>query len=62
VTGTNWEGTGVAPDVALPPEAVLRWAPADALRKLLAHLREAPRGPLRELAGEARTGLRATAQ
>jgi retinol-binding protein 3 len=62
VTGTNWEGSGVAPDVAVPPEAALRWAHADALRKLLAHLGEAPAGPLRELADEARTALAAAAQ
>ena len=35
VTGTNWEGTGVRPDVAVPADQALRTAHIRALEKLL---------------------------
>lgn len=36
ITGTNWEGVGVVPDVAVPAERALDVAYADALRHVLA--------------------------
>jgi hypothetical protein len=35
VTGTNWEGTGVVPDVAVPAEQAYDVAYAKALRHML---------------------------
>jgi C-terminal processing protease CtpA/Prc len=35
ITGTNWEGTGVAPDLAVPSDQALESAHADALKKIL---------------------------
>jgi C-terminal processing protease CtpA/Prc len=59
VSGRNWEGPGVAPDVAVPAADALRAAHARALRNLL---ERAPHGPwydllqrqLKGLEGEAR--------
>lgn len=34
ITGTNWEGTGVAPDLQVPAEKALEAAHVDALKKL----------------------------
>jgi len=36
VTGTNWEGTGVAPDVEVPATEAFTWAYREALRHVLA--------------------------
>jgi retinol-binding protein 3 len=36
VTGTNWEGVGIAPDIAVDPADALRAAHLDALRKIRA--------------------------
>jgi hypothetical protein len=36
LTGTNWEGTGVAPDVQVPADKALEAAHLEALRKLRA--------------------------
>jgi hypothetical protein len=42
ITGTNWEGVGVTPDVAVPAAAALDTAHRAALQQVLAHLRENP--------------------
>ena len=36
ITGTNWEGVGIAPDIAVDPEDALRAAHLDALTKIRA--------------------------
>lgn len=36
ITGTNWEGVGIAPDIAVDPAEALPAAHLDALRKILA--------------------------
>lgn len=36
ITGTNWEGVGIAPDIAVDPADALRAAHLDALRKIRA--------------------------
>ncbi|HET6579884.1 MAG TPA: S41 family peptidase [Gemmatimonadales bacterium] len=46
VTGTNWEGTGVRPDVAVPADDALRAAHLRALDRLLAGAHEAERRTL----------------
>jgi C-terminal processing protease CtpA/Prc len=43
VTGTNWEGTGVRPDVPVPAEDALRTAHLRALGRILASARDAER-------------------
>jgi hypothetical protein len=35
ISGTNWEGTGVEPDISVPAEQALQVAHVDALKKLL---------------------------
>ena len=35
ITGTNWEGTGITPDIQVPQERALRVAHSEALKKLL---------------------------
>lgn len=57
LTGTNWEGIGVEPDIAVPQEEALRVAHAAALRAILARLGDDPARPERELAREARAAL-----
>jgi C-terminal processing protease CtpA/Prc len=57
ITGTNWEGTGVVPDIAVPREAALTVAHIAALKQVLDTLGEPPDGPDRELAKEARSAL-----
>jgi retinol-binding protein 3 len=37
ITGTNWEGVGVAPDIAVPQEKALTTAHMEALKKLRDH-------------------------
>ncbi|HEX8701257.1 MAG TPA: S41 family peptidase, partial [Myxococcaceae bacterium] len=39
ITGTNWEGTGVAPDIQIPADKALETAHLDALKKLRAQAR-----------------------
>jgi retinol-binding protein 3 len=57
VTGTNWEGTGVEPDLAVPKEQALDVAYAEALRQVIARAGDAPSGPLKELVAEAQEAL-----
>jgi hypothetical protein len=57
VTGTNWEGCGVTPDIATAPEQAFKVAYGMALKALLANVGEPPSGPLKKLAEEAKTAL-----
>jgi hypothetical protein len=55
VTETNWEGTGVRPDVPVPTEDALRTAHLDALQRLLARERDPERrAALEEAAADLR--------
>ena len=40
ITGTNWEGTGVAPDIDVPQDQALDVAHQDALKKMLARVED----------------------
>jgi len=55
VTGGNWEGTGLDPDVATDNDDALRVAHVMALRTLLAHGDIAPDGPAADLMDEAQS-------
>lgn len=57
LSGTNWEGVGVEPDIAVPRGDALRVAHAAALRAVLARLGPDQSRPARELAREARAAL-----
>ncbi|MDB4896182.1 MAG: peptidase [Firmicutes bacterium] len=57
VTGTNWEGAGVQPDVAAPADKAQAVAYVAALRKVITGAGEAPEGPLKELVVEAKQAL-----
>lgn len=46
VTGGNWEGTGIQPDIAAAPRDGLAVAHASALEKLLAERPDSPRAPM----------------
>jgi C-terminal processing protease CtpA/Prc len=57
ITGANWEGTGVEPDVAVPQEDALNTAHTLALRAVLERIGEEPTGPLKALREEAQAAL-----
>ena len=57
ISGTNWEGTGVAPDISVPQEQALRTAQILALRYVLEQAGDKPTGPLADVANEARAEL-----
>lgn len=59
ITGTSWEGTGVAPDIAVPADEALHVAHGAALREIAARLGAAPTGADRLLADEVRDALAA---
>jgi retinol-binding protein 3 len=59
ISGTNWEGTGVAPDIAVPRADALRTAQILALRYVLEQAGEHAAGPLADLVEEARAELAA---
>jgi hypothetical protein len=59
ISGTNWEGIGVTPDIQAPAEQALNIAHRLALKAVLEQLGEHPAGPLEELAHEARAALAA---
>lgn len=58
LTGTNWEGVGVTPDIAVPQEEALRTAYRAALKEALARREGNLTQPSRDLVEEARTALR----
>jgi hypothetical protein len=58
VTGTNWEGTGVAPDVSVSQEQAFKAAYQLALESILANLDQSSSGPVRALAEEVQAALK----
>lgn len=61
ITQTNWEGTGVTPDIEVPADEALKVAHRAALEAVLTELGEHPTGPRTALAEEAKTALDALA-
>jgi hypothetical protein len=59
ISGTNWEGTGVTPDIAVPQQDALRTAQILALRCVLEQAGDHLAGPLADLVQEARAELAA---
>jgi retinol-binding protein 3 len=57
ISGTNWEGTGVTPDIAVPQAEALRTAQILALRYVLEQAGDRVTGPLAHLVQEARAKL-----
>jgi hypothetical protein len=57
ITGTNWEGSGVAPDIAVPASDALRVAHAAALQHILSTIPNPPSRPWQTLRDEATTAL-----
>lgn len=57
LTGTNWEGTGVAPDIDALPQDALKVAYARALEAVLENPGKMPRELLKPLLQEARAAL-----
>jgi C-terminal processing protease CtpA/Prc len=57
ITGTNWEGAGVEPDVSVPADKAQAVAYVAALRQVIARAGEAPTGPVKELVVEATQAL-----
>lgn len=58
ITGANWEGSGVTPDVLVPKEQAFKAAYTMALKSIIASLGESPCGPFKALAEEAQTALK----
>lgn len=52
ISGTNWEGTGVTPDIEMPQEQALQTAYQLALRAVLARIEDQPGGPYQALRDE----------
>jgi hypothetical protein len=57
VTGANWEGTGVTPDVAVPAEQAFDRAYELALERVLERVGASTSRPEQRLAEEARQAL-----
>ena len=57
MTGANWEGIGVTPDISIPPEQAFNMAYKMALESILVSLGDSPSGPFKTLAEEAQTAL-----
>jgi len=57
VTGTDWEGIGVTPDISIPPEQAFKAAYNMALQSIVASLGESPSGPFKVLSEEAQLAL-----
>jgi hypothetical protein len=58
VTGTNWEGSGVTPDISVPQEQAFKAAYRLALESILASLGEATSEPLRLQRKEVQAALK----
>ena len=59
ITSTNWEGNGVAPDIATPQADALRVAYREALTHIIAQEQPDTPGPDRTMIAEARTAQQA---
>ena len=59
ISGTNWEGTGVIPDIAVPAADALTVGQILALKQVIARIGDTPTGPRKALLEEARTRLAA---
>ncbi|HST04705.1 MAG TPA: S41 family peptidase [Chloroflexia bacterium] len=57
ISGTNWEGTGVEPDISVPQEEALNHAYRLALAGIIANLGDNPTGAGKTQAAEARSAL-----
>ncbi len=57
LTGTNWEGSGVIPDIIVPQEQAFKVAYRMALESILARQGESPSGPFGALVKEAQQAL-----
>ncbi len=57
ISGTNWEGTGVTPDIAVPQDEAYQVAYRAALRAVLEAAGEEPTGPRKLVVEEARKAL-----
>jgi C-terminal processing protease CtpA/Prc len=57
ITQTNWEGTGVLPDIEVPRDDALKVAHHAALTKVLEAIGDASTGPFKGLKEEAETAL-----
>jgi C-terminal processing protease CtpA/Prc len=57
ITGTDWEGIGVTPDISIPPEQAFKVAYNMALQSIVASLGESPSGPFKALSEEAQFAL-----
>lgn len=57
ISGTNWEGTGVEPDIAVPKDAAFTTAYRAALEQVLDRLKDETAAPIRNLVAEAEKAL-----
>jgi C-terminal processing protease CtpA/Prc len=57
LTGIDWEGTGVTPDIPAPPEQALEVAYRQALKAVIESIGEPASGPLQALLKEAKAAL-----
>jgi hypothetical protein len=60
MTDEDWEGSGVVPDVSVPPEQALDVAYHMALESIIASIGEPASGPSSLLLKEAQTALKDT--
>jgi len=58
ITGANWEGCGVTPDVSVPQEQAFKVAYIMALKSIISGIGESPSGLFKTLAEEAQTALK----
>jgi len=58
VTGTNWEGRGVIPDISVPQEQAFKVAYRMALKAIIESIGEPVSGPIKSLLEEAQTALK----
>lgn len=57
ITGTNWEGTGVEPDIAVPKDAAFTTAYRAALEQVLGRIKEESAAPVKLQAAEIEKAL-----